>query len=130
MRLLYSCVIPCSYCTSTSTTYGYGTIKTKQYKKTFFGAWSREGAVAAAVRPHAAGVRSKIRIIILTGKTLCISRSTRMVYFRQKNHLQRKFFLTDAKAIRTGVRTRATDPTFQMGPQHLLIINRRKTLVP
>ena len=30
----------------------------------FFGAWSREGAV----RPHAAGVRSKIRIIILNGK--------------------------------------------------------------
>ena len=78
----------------------------------------------------AAGVRSKIWIIILIGKTLCIWRSTRMVNFRQKTHLELNFFLYDAKATRTGVRTRAADPMLQMGPQHLLIINRRKTRVP
>jgi hypothetical protein len=78
----------------------------------FFGAWSREGAV----RPHAAGVRSKLRIIILTSKTPCFSRSTRITNFSQKTHLDRKFCLTNEKATRTGVRTRATDPAVQMGP--------------
>ena len=82
--------------------------------------------------PRAAGVRSKIWIIILTGKTLCIWRSTRMVNFRPKTHLELNFFLTDAKATGTAVRTRAAHPRprLQMGPQHLLIINRRKTRVP
>jgi hypothetical protein len=80
--------------------YGYATIK-QNNKKKFFGAWSREGTV----RLDATGVRFKIRIIILTGKTLCISRSTRMVNFRPKTHLERNFFLTDAKATRAGVRT-------------------------
>jgi hypothetical protein len=70
----------------------------------FFGAWSREGTV----RPHAAGVRSKIGIIILTGIILCISRSTRMVNFCQKPDLELNFFLINAKATRAGVRTRAT----------------------
>jgi hypothetical protein len=37
-----------------------------------------------------------------------------MVNFRQKTHLDHNFFLTEAKAARTGVR--ATDPTIQMGP--------------
>jgi hypothetical protein len=41
---------------------------------------TREGAV----RPHATGVRFKIRIIILIGKTLCIFLSIRMVNFRPK----------------------------------------------
>jgi hypothetical protein len=68
----------------------------------FFGAWSREGAV----RPHAAGVRFKIRIIILTGKTLCIFRSTRMVNFRQKNPFgSQNFFLPTRKRPEPGAVT-------------------------
>jgi hypothetical protein len=69
-----------------------------------------------AVRPHAAGVRSKIRIIILTGKTLCISRSTRMVNFRQKPHLGPGNVLVGAKALQIRVRTHIRDPGAQMGP--------------
>ena len=52
--------------------------------------------------PHAIGVRSKIRIIILSGTTLCNSQSTRMVNFRQKTHVEPHFFLPTRKQPEPG----------------------------
>ena len=64
----------------------------------------------------AAGVRSKIWIIILTGKTLRIWRSTRMVNFRPKTHSGPGNVLVVAKDLKIRVRTHIRDPGTQMGP--------------
>jgi hypothetical protein len=80
--------------------------------------------------PRAAGVRSKIWIIILTGKTLCIWRSTRMVNFRQKPYLGPGNVLVGAKALQIRVRTHTKDPGAQIRPYYILIINLRKSVLP